>query len=60
MASERYHRPGLFHHGHDDAIKDAIAKLEEAYPSAVRPDSLEADLGAVTVAASNAVIAVQN
>ena len=42
------------------AIKDAIAKLEEAYPSAVRPDSLEADLGAVTVAASNAVIAVQN
>lgn len=42
------------------AIKDAIAKLEEAYPSAVRPESLEADLGAVTVAASNAVIAVQN
>lgn len=42
------------------AIKDAIAKLEDAYPSAVRPDSLDADLGAVTVAASNAVIAVQN
>ena len=42
------------------AIKDAIAKLEEAYPSAVRPDSLDADLGTVTVAASNAVIAVQN
>ena len=42
------------------AIKDAIAKLEEAYPSAVRPDSLDTDLGVVTVAASNAVIAVQN
>ncbi len=42
------------------AIKDAIAKLEDAYPSAVRPDSLDADLGTVTVAASNAVIAVQN
>ena len=42
------------------AIKDAIAKLEDAYPSAVRPDSLDADLGTDTVAASNAVIAVQN
>ena len=42
------------------AIKDAIAKLEDAYPSAVRPDSLDADLGTVTVASSNAVIAVQN
>ena len=42
------------------AIKDAIAKLEDAYPSAVRPDTLEADLATVTVAASNAVLAVQN
>jgi hypothetical protein len=42
------------------AIEDAITKLEAAYPSAVRPDTLNADLGAVTVAASNAVIAVQN
>jgi hypothetical protein len=42
------------------AIKDALAKLEDAYPSAVRPEMLDADLGAVTVAASNAVIAVQN
>ena len=42
------------------AIIDAIAKLEEAYPGAVRPDSLEADLATVTVAASNAVLAVQN
>ena len=42
------------------AIKDALAKLEDAYPSAVRPETLDADLGAVTVAASNAVIAVQN
>lgn len=42
------------------AILDAIAKLEDAYPSAVRPDSLDADLATVTVAASNAVIAVQN
>ncbi len=42
------------------AIIEAIAKLEEAYPGAVRPDSLEADLATVTVAASNAVLAVQN
>ena len=42
------------------AIKDALAKLEDAYPSAVRPESPEADLGAVTVAASNAILAVQN
>lgn len=42
------------------AIKDAIAKLDEAYPSAIRPDSLDADLATVTVAASNAIIAVQN
>lgn len=42
------------------AIKDAIAKLEDAYPSAIRPDGLDADLATVTVAASNAVLAVQN
>lgn len=42
------------------AILDAIAKLEEAYPSAVRPETLDADLATVTVAASNAVLAVQN
>lgn len=42
------------------AIKDAIAKLEDAYPTAVRPDALDADLSALTVAASNAVLAVQN
>lgn len=42
------------------AIKDAIAKLEDAYPTAVRPDSLNADLPTLTVAASNAVLAVQN
>ena len=42
------------------AIKDAIAKLDDAYPSAVRPETLDADLATVTVAASNAVIAVQN
>lgn len=42
------------------AIIAAIAKLEEAYPSAVRPDSLDADLATVTVAASAAVLAVQN
>ncbi|MEP1143977.1 MAG: hypothetical protein ABJH52_09670 [Henriciella sp.] len=42
------------------AILDAIAKLEDAYPSAVRPDTLDADLATVTVAASAAVIAVQN
>ena len=42
------------------AIKDAIAKLEDAYPSAVRPERLEADLASVTVAASNAVLAASN
>ncbi|MEL6831217.1 MAG: hypothetical protein AAFO63_13890, partial [Pseudomonadota bacterium] len=42
------------------AIKDAIAILDDAYPSAVRPDALDADLATVTVAASNAVLAVQN
>lgn len=42
------------------AITEAIATLAEAYPSAVRPDSLDADLATVTVAASNAVLAVQN
>lgn len=42
------------------AIKDAIAKLEDAYPAAVRPEVLNADLPTLTVAASNAVLAVQN
>lgn len=42
------------------AIQEAIAKLEAAYPSAVRPETLGADLATVTVAASNAIIAVQN
>ncbi|MEM6651595.1 MAG: hypothetical protein AAF582_03280 [Pseudomonadota bacterium] len=42
------------------AITEAIATLAEAYPSAVRPDSLDADLATITVAASNAVLAVQN
>ena len=42
------------------AIQDAITKLDEAYPSAVRPETLSADLATVTVAASNAIIAVQN
>ncbi|MEO0450703.1 MAG: hypothetical protein AAFZ74_10350 [Pseudomonadota bacterium] len=42
------------------AITEAIAKLGEAYPSAVRPEALEADLASVTVAASAAVLAVQN
>lgn len=42
------------------AIQEAITKLDEAYPSAVRPETLSADLATVTVAASNAIIAVQN
>ena len=42
------------------AIKDAIAKLEDAYPSAGRPTALDADLSALTVAASNAVLTVQD
>ena len=42
------------------AIKDVIAKLDEAYPSAVRPETLDVDLATLTVAASNAILAVQN
>lgn len=42
------------------SLLNAIAKLEDAYPSAVRPDLLDADLATLTVAASTAVIAVQN
>lgn len=42
------------------AIKDALAKLEEAYPSAVRPASLDADVSLLTVAASEVVLAVTN
>ena len=42
------------------ALIEAIAKLEEAYPTALRPEMLSADLSTVTVAASNAVLAAQN
>ncbi|MEL7230991.1 MAG: hypothetical protein AAGJ85_00600 [Pseudomonadota bacterium] len=42
------------------AISAALALLGEAYPSAVRPDSLDADISALTVAASNVVLAVRN
>ena len=42
------------------AIKDAITTLEAAYPSAGRQDALPADLAGLTVAVSNAVLAVQN
>lgn len=42
------------------AITDAFSKLEAAYPSALRPDTLDADLPTLTVAASTAVLAVQN
>ena len=42
------------------AITAALALLSEAYPSAVRPDSLDADTAALTVAASNVVLAVGN
>ncbi|MEM1035882.1 MAG: hypothetical protein AAGI14_03895 [Pseudomonadota bacterium] len=42
------------------AITAALALLGEAYPSAVRPDSLDQDTAALTVAASNVVLAVGN
>lgn len=42
------------------AITDAFSKLEAAYPSALRPDALDVDLPTLTVAASTAVLAVQN
>lgn len=42
------------------AIKDALAKLEDAYPSALRPDTLDADAPALAVAVSNAILAIQN
>lgn len=41
-------------------IREALALLEDAYPSAVRPDVLDADQSALTVAASRVVLAVGN
>ncbi|MEM7491963.1 MAG: hypothetical protein AAF296_01190 [Pseudomonadota bacterium] len=42
------------------AITSALALLGDAYPSAVRPDTLDADISALTVAASTVVLAVDN
>lgn len=39
------------------ALNDAFAELEKAYPDAGRQDELNADLSAITVSASNAVLA---
>lgn len=42
------------------ALMAALAELAIAYPSAVRPESLDADVPSLTAAASNAVLAVNN
>lgn len=42
------------------AITAALILLGDAYPSAVRPDTLDADISALTVAASTVVLAVDN
>jgi len=42
-----------------DAIEDALASLAEAYPGAARPDTLDADLQALTVASSNVQLSLQ-
>ncbi len=41
-------------------IREALALLEDAYPSALRPDALDADQSALTVAASGVILAVRN
>ena len=41
-------------------IRAALALLSEAYPTALRPDTLDADQSALTVAASQVVLAVGN
>jgi len=41
-------------------IREALALLEDAYPSALRPDALDADQSALTVAASRVILAVGN
>jgi len=43
-----------------DAIRASLALLNEAYPTALRPDALDADQSALTVAASQVVLAVGN
>ena len=43
-----------------DAIEAALSELDLTYPSAVRPDELDADLSSLTVAASRVVLAASN
>lgn len=43
-----------------EAIRGALTLLGEAYPSAKRPDSLDADTSALTVAASEVLLATGN
>lgn len=43
-----------------EAIKAALGVLAAAYPSAVQPDELDADISELTVAASNVVLKVRN
>ncbi|MEZ5998013.1 MAG: hypothetical protein R3B98_04905 [Hyphomonas sp.] len=40
------------------AIREAIRQLDAAYPTATRPDTLDADQAALTVAASNVMLAL--
>ena len=42
------------------ALQNAISVLSTAYPSAVKPETLKADIPTLTVAASEAVLAVSN
>lgn len=42
------------------AIAEALTLFASAYPSAVRPDTLDQDVSAITVASSNVVLAVEN
>lgn len=42
------------------AIQAALVELDAAYPTATRPDTLDADQSALTVAASEVVLAINN
>ena len=42
------------------AISQALDLMADAYPTATRPDALDKDISAITVAASNVILAVSN
>ncbi|MEM9738598.1 MAG: hypothetical protein AAF829_01925 [Pseudomonadota bacterium] len=43
-----------------NTIREALMLLNEAYPTALRPDALDADQSALTVASSRVILAVEN